>query len=126
MALPRPSGRPLSVTVSPLRSDELSDLMAGPAAVVCVTDLDAEMTLSDRRLRDLFGLTGAEAGVAKALFEGMSTREAAENLGVSFFTVRAHLRNICDKTGTRSQVDLARLLSRLGLPGEMESDAVRH
>ena len=64
------------------------------------------------RLRDLFGLSPAEPRVALALFEGLDTREAAEQLGVSFHTVRGYLTRIFAKTQTSSQVDLARLMMR--------------
>jgi DNA-binding CsgD family transcriptional regulator/PAS domain-containing protein len=114
MAVPRASGRALSLHVTPVRADIIYETMCGPSALVSVTDLEAGMDLPECRLRDLFGLTRAEVGVARALFEGQTTREAAESLGVSFFTVRAHLARICEKTQTRGQVDLARLLMRVG------------
>ena len=114
MSVPRHSGRPLSLTVAPVRNDSMCDSIHGPSALICITDLEAGMELPERRLHELFGLTRAEVAVAKALFEGMTTREAAGSLGVSFFTVRAHLARICEKTQTRGQVDLARLLMRVG------------
>ncbi|HEY7851612.1 MAG TPA: helix-turn-helix transcriptional regulator [Caulobacteraceae bacterium] len=114
MAVERADGLPLSLSVAPVRADLVCEMMNGPSALICVTDLEAGMDLPERRLHELFGLTRAEAAVAKALFEGMTTHEAAERLGVSFFTVRAHLARICEKTRTRGQVDLARLLMRVG------------
>jgi DNA-binding CsgD family transcriptional regulator len=114
MSVPREEGLPLSLAVAPVRSDALCEMMNGPSALIWVSDLEADVKLPERRLHDLFGLTRAETAVAMALFEGMTTREAADRLGISFFTVRAHLARICEKTQTRGQVDLARLLMRVG------------
>jgi len=113
MALSSPGRRlPLSVLVAPVRSERLSVFGVAPAVVVCVTDLEAGVNLPEQRLRDLFGLSPAETRVALALFEGLDPRQAAERLGVSFYTVRGHLVRIFDKTGTAGQVDLARLMMR--------------
>ena len=106
MALVSPKRRlPLSVTVAPVRSERFSMLMNGPAVMVCVTDLEAAVSLPEQRLRDLFGLSRAEARVALALFEGADPRAAAAKLEVSFHTVRGHLVRIFDKTQTTGQVD---------------------
>jgi DNA-binding CsgD family transcriptional regulator len=62
-------------------------------------------------LRDLHGLTEAEAKVASALFMGRSTKEAALSLGISVNTVKAHLKGIFRKCGVRSQAELSQLLA---------------
>jgi DNA-binding CsgD family transcriptional regulator/PAS domain-containing protein len=113
MALAAPSGRiPLSVTVTPARSDYHSVFHSGPAVIVCVTDLHAQVSLPEQRLYDLFGLSRAEARVAVALFEGLDPREVAERLNLSVYTVRGHLIRIFEKTGAHGQVELARLMMR--------------
>ncbi len=114
LALPSPSGpTPLSAIVAPIRSQSLPIFQAGRRAVVCITDLEAGMTLPAERLRALFGLTPVEARVALTLLEGASPKEAAAELGVSFHTVRVHLAHLFDKTGTRRQSELVRLLMRV-------------
>src|SRR5208337_1679644 len=86
MAVRRPDGRaPLSLTVAPAQSDRLALFNTGPTAVVCVSDPEAPQSVSEVQLREVFGLTPAQAKVAVALFEGRSAREAAEALGLSFF-----------------------------------------
>jgi DNA-binding CsgD family transcriptional regulator len=85
----------------------------GPAVIVCVTDTEAEVRLPAQRLRDLFGLTLAEARTALAIFEGATLKEAAETLGVSRFTVQNHLARVFEKTGTNRQSALVRLLMRV-------------
>jgi DNA-binding CsgD family transcriptional regulator/PAS domain-containing protein len=113
MALDNPDGlRPLSVTVTPTGPEYAAPLLSGPGVMVCVTDLDANASLPEQRLRDLFDLTPAETRVAAALFEGLEPRMAAERLDISVWTVRRHLAQIFEKTRTNSQVELARLMMR--------------
>jgi DNA-binding CsgD family transcriptional regulator len=81
-------------------------------AMVCIADLQSEVSVSEEQLQDLFGLTRAEARVALALFDGLDPQGAARRLGLSVFTVRGHLVHIFEKTGAHSQVELARLMLR--------------
>jgi DNA-binding CsgD family transcriptional regulator len=64
---------------------------------------------SENELRDLFGLTPAEARVACRLV-GETVDEVAEALGVGVATVRTHVQHLLAKTGTRRQSELVRLL----------------
>jgi DNA-binding CsgD family transcriptional regulator len=104
--------RPLSLTVAPLTSERAA-IAQGPWVLVCVTDLDAAVRLPEARLRQLYGLTGAEARVAMALFEGASPREIADAADVSFSTVRNQITRIYEKTQTHRQAELVRLMMRL-------------
>ena len=52
------------------------------------------------------------AALAALLLEGVDLREAAERLGVGLWTVRAHLQQIFEKTGTHRQAELVSLLFR--------------
>jgi DNA-binding CsgD family transcriptional regulator len=114
MALPSPQrDASLSVMVAPLPATSVALLGEGPAVIVCVTDTEAEVRLPAQRLRDLFGLTFAEARTALAIFEGATLKEAAENLGVSRFTVQNHLARVFEKTGTNRQSALVRLMMRV-------------
>jgi DNA-binding CsgD family transcriptional regulator len=115
-AMPLPTGtrrRPLSVTVSPLRGDRASLFPGSTAVVVIVTDLDATTTLPEKELRDLFGLTLAEARVALAVAEDLDAAAIAERFGVGMPTVRTHLSRIFDKTETAGRASLSHLLTRL-------------
>jgi DNA-binding CsgD family transcriptional regulator len=64
-------------------------------------------------LRDLFGLTRAEAEVAQALAGGASKRAVAAARGLRETTVRTQVRAVLDKTGTAKLRDLEQLLARL-------------
>lgn len=113
MAVPSPGRRvPLSLTVAPLRSERFEFLRDRLAAIVCVTDPRSAASLPQQTLRDLFGLTPAEAKVAMSVFEGLTSKEAAETLGLSIHTVRVQLARIFEKTGTNRQAELVRLMMR--------------
>ena len=64
-------------------------------------------------LIDTFGLTPSEARVAASLMAGLSTTEICRHSNLGRETVRTHLRAVFRKTGVRSQVQLAALLTRL-------------
>lgn len=61
-------------------------------------------------MRELFGLTPGEARIAAALGEGQSLQEITRRFGISYHTVRTHVRQIFAKTGVRRQAALVRLL----------------
>jgi DNA-binding CsgD family transcriptional regulator len=63
-------------------------------------------------LREDLGLTRAEAAVAAEILEADGLQAVADRLGVSLATVRTHLAHVFDKTGTRRQAELVRLLLR--------------
>lgn len=113
IALPRPGAlRPLSVIVAPIRAEHAFPLCEGPAVMVCITDLDAGVTLPEQHVRELFSLTPSEARLALTLFEGFDPRQAADHLDLSITTVRTQLRSIFAKTETSGQVELARVMLR--------------
>jgi DNA-binding CsgD family transcriptional regulator len=64
-----------------------------------------------------FRLSAAELRVLAVVIEvGGSVPEIAEALGVSEPTVKSHLRRLFDKTGTRRQADLVRLVAGYSNP----------
>ncbi|MGV9325171.1 helix-turn-helix domain-containing protein [Streptosporangium sandarakinum] len=64
-------------------------------------------------------LTGTERAVCDLVSQGLTNRQAAEQMFVSEHTVAFHLRQIFRKLGVRSRVELARLaaLSAAGPDG---------
>ncbi|MDR0780938.1 MAG: helix-turn-helix transcriptional regulator [Pseudomonadales bacterium] len=64
-------------------------------------------------LRELYELSPAETRVALLLFQNSDLPGIARDLSISMGTVRDHLHRIFNKTGTRSQADLIRLLAGL-------------
>ena len=104
--------RPLSLIISPMRGDRAALFPSGPAVMVCATDLEANVSLPEQQLRELFGLTPAEGRVALALLEGLEPAQAARRLGLGLPTVRTHLAHVFDKTETTGQVALTSLMVR--------------
>jgi len=103
-------GRPLQVLVSPLRSEALFLGNGTPAAAIFITDPERKPLLPAQWLRQLYGLTQAEARLAQLLLEGFDLKESAEQLHVLVSTVRSQLKSIFAKTETNRQSELLRLL----------------
>ena len=102
-------GPGLSIAVSPLAC-MASWSGRSPVAFVLLSDPRADSRRPEAMLRELFGLTAAEARVADRLMTGDSPEQAAEALGISITTVRWHLAALYRKTDTNRQAELVRLL----------------
>ncbi len=63
-------------------------------------------------LQGLYHLTPAEARLAHALCEGLSLREAAEALCITYGTARTRLKAVFGKTGTHRQAALVECIRR--------------
>jgi DNA-binding CsgD family transcriptional regulator len=112
--LPRAAGRPLTARITPLGRLARERLGLGmPAAAVFIDDPDSLPRPSAELLREIFGLSGAEARLVALLAEGRTLAAAADELRVSRETLRTLLRRVFDKTGTRRQSELMALVARL-------------
>jgi DNA-binding CsgD family transcriptional regulator len=76
---------------------------------VFVSDPETQITQAEV-LRTLYGLTPAEAAVASLLAEGKSVKEIADHTTVRENTVRMHLKKVFDKTGTKRQAELVKIV----------------
>ncbi len=86
-----------------------------PSNVLClVAPLDRRRIATANQLMDLFGLSAAEARLARALCHGDSLEEYATDQGLKLPTVKTQLRSIFSKTGTERQSSLVRVIS--GVP----------
>lgn len=114
VSLQRPSGRsPLSLLVA--ASDPTADapstgLPGVVTSAVFIGDPDQRGPSAAWLLRELHGLTRAEARLTQSLLEGHSIESAAAVLGISRNTARTHLKRVFSKTGTCRQADLVSLL----------------
>src|SRR5690625_716646 len=109
MALPRPdcSGEIMLVICSlPAQNAERTK------AVVFISDPARQPAPPEHMMASLFGLTPAEAQVAKGLVAGRRTADIARDLKISQTTVAFHLRNLFEKTATNRQVDLVALVMK--------------
>ncbi|CAB3785952.1 hypothetical protein LMG28688_02153 [Paraburkholderia caffeinitolerans] len=91
-------------------SDWSEDNRRRPATVLFLRDPDRKSQRSQEIVRKLFDLTPAETSLALLLTNGLTLEEAAEELGISKNTARAHLRSIFSKTGVTRQATLVRIL----------------
>ncbi len=105
--LPRPNQLPLMLMVAPVR---IGAGQAHGAALVFVFDPDYTPSLTADRVRKLFGLTDAEAGLAVALCGGRTLDDIARERTVSLNTIKTQLKSIFAKTGTNRQTELVSLL----------------
>jgi DNA-binding CsgD family transcriptional regulator/PAS domain-containing protein len=111
MSVSRPSEkRPLAVLVAPLRTEDTIFEMPHVCAIVFVSDPEQEPRLPLDALSDLYHLTPQQTALVRRLAAGDTLDAAGEELGITRNTARTHLRLIFDKTGVRSQTQLARLL----------------
>ncbi len=110
-SLVRPGGlRPLSLLISPVRTPIHSTAWDEPAAVLFIGDPEHSGDIDEARLRQIYGLTGAEARIAALLARGYRLDEIAQMLDVAYETTRKHLKQIFGKTGTGRQADLVRMV----------------
>jgi DNA-binding CsgD family transcriptional regulator len=99
-------GTPMQLVLKPMHAGEAA---AGPACWVLATIERVQMTRGDA-LRRRFRFTQTQARLAEMLCQGMRPASAAEALGVKISTVRTHVGEMYEKTGTHSQAQLVALL----------------
>lgn len=94
----------------------VSGHLAG-CAMITITDRGAGSGRGNlaAHLRSLYALTRAEGEVAAALADGLSIDEIADARGSSPNTVRAQVKQVLAKTGTRRQSEVVALVLRLSL-----------
>lgn len=89
-------------------------------AILCgVTPLDRRRFATAGQLMELFGLSGAEARLTRALCQGDSVEEYARDHCLKLPTVRTQIRSVFAKTGTERQATLIRLIA--GIPVAREN-----
>jgi DNA-binding CsgD family transcriptional regulator/PAS domain-containing protein len=115
---PRPSGNPsYLVSIRPLPARRHDSAMESAAdIIVFVRDPLTDTTAALQVLRDAFGLTEAEAKLARAVQSGVSMSDYARVHAVSIATVYTHMRSIKEKTGCSRQAELIRKLNGLQVP----------
>lgn len=110
------SSGPLVCLVMPMAPEHvrlpLSPLSAGQSALILVRDPSQAPRSNVNILRQLFGLTTAEARLMGELSSGKSLEEISEERNVRYGTLRAQLRAVMSKTDTRRQGALVALATR--------------
>ena len=105
LSLEADGGVPMQIT---LRAMTGGDTMGTPCWVMATIDRVVQTRTDAMRRR--FRFTRTQARLAEMLCEGMRPTHAAEALGVKISTVRTHVGQMYEKTGTHSQAQLVALL----------------
>ncbi|HEY8518170.1 MAG TPA: helix-turn-helix transcriptional regulator [Candidatus Binatia bacterium] len=116
----RSGRRPYAVLVSPLRIRSSELAIDPPRAIAILIDPEQKLAGAEELLAQLYGLTPAEASIARLLADGHSVSEICDQLQGTANTTRTYIKRLFSKTGTRSQAGLVRLV--LQLTGQLRRD----
>lgn len=108
----------LAVHVIPVRAPErgvVEALLADVVAIAVVTSSQVGGPADPALVRDLLGLTLAEARLTALVGVGLAPREAGERLGITEETARTTLKRVFQKTGVTRQSELSALLARMAV-----------
>ena len=86
-------------------------LQTRAAFIVLIFAPNQRREIAPEVLKELYGLTPAQADVACTLYEGRSVEATATALGLSLNTVRSHLKQIFSKCEVQTQAELQHLLA---------------
>lgn len=107
MLVSRPSGRrPYVLHLSPIHR------FGAPLAIAVISDSDTRSAESEGFLASLYGLTPAQARLARGLLDGETLETLSRRDAVSRNTLRAHLVQLFAKTDTHRQAELVCRLMR--------------
>jgi DNA-binding CsgD family transcriptional regulator len=112
----RADAQPLLVRVVPVRGPRDLFGVSGSARAIFVTTPEQRRLPTAKTLREIYGITPAEARVVLALARGATLREIASELGTSVATVRTQVKSALEKTRTRRQAELVALVHSLAPP----------
>ncbi len=108
--LSRSSDRePFEILVTPLRTATLPESLAvhrHASAMLLIADLDEGVGIEAAALRQMHGLTAAEARLTLQLLLGRDLPTAAAALGISVHTAKTLLKRAFIRTGTNRQSEL--------------------
>jgi DNA-binding CsgD family transcriptional regulator len=109
ITVPRPSGKPLSILVVPVNTNEPNGTIL-PRSVVFLGDPELHAEPDQSLLAKLFGFTPAESKVASLVMQGNTVEDVAAKLHISPHTTRNHLKRLFSKTNTKRQGELVHML----------------
>jgi hypothetical protein len=114
--LPRPSGSSpyqLMMSAVPLSSWSLAVSPSDRMILVYINDPQKKLQPTEEQLKNLYGLTTAQARVAVGLYAADNIVTLSEDINISINTARSHLRAIYAKTGAKNQTELIKLLTTI-------------
>jgi GAF domain-containing protein len=105
----RPSDRPAYVAlVAPLPSTEDILQRTRRGILIVIHDPSRRIVSTVQRLAHVLQVRLGAAKVVEALLAGIELKDYSEREGISMNTVKFHLKTAFERTGSRSQADLAR------------------
>lgn len=113
-----PEGGRYIISLSPLAMDPTLQPPSGPVdeaqwLVVSIKPTLSDLHICPKRLVKIFDLTPAEANLVVALAQGLSLQDYAVLERRKISTVRWHLQNVFERTETRSQAQLIRMVASI-------------
>jgi DNA-binding CsgD family transcriptional regulator len=111
LRLTRSNGQRLVATVTPVRANR--GALKNECVLIAIRDAWAPRRIEPEKIAMVFDLSRAESRLVAKLFEGHTLRGAAEQLGLSYHTVRTQLANALAKAGFSRQSDLMLRVARL-------------
>ena len=109
LAMEVEGGAPLQLTLRAMSAGDAAQEGAHAGCWLLATIERVQLTRTDA-MRRRFRFTQTQARLAEMLCEGMRPTHAAEALGVKISTVRTHVGQMYEKTGTHTQAQLVALL----------------
>ena len=108
-----------SVTLTPLPKHSVPSVADEAEGALClIVPLDHRRMATTHQLMQLFGLSPAEARLARALVAGDTLEFYAAENGLKLSTVKCQLHGVFEKTGADRQAALVRLIA--GIPAVRE------
>jgi|AraplaMF_Col_mMF_1032025.scaffolds.fasta_scaffold00103_53 DNA-binding CsgD family transcriptional regulator/PAS domain-containing protein len=115
----RNDGPPLKILVAPLPEPQSNGIGGSGGAMILIDDPERNAAPAIEALKGLFGLTTAEARLARRLAHGDSTApEIAAEFSLSPQTIRTQMKSIHRKMDVSHQAEISAIISRLGVLGQ--------
>jgi DNA-binding CsgD family transcriptional regulator/PAS domain-containing protein len=119
LRIARHEGPALKILVAPLPEAQHAGLGGAGGAMILIDDPARSAAPAIEALKALFGLTGAEARLARRMAHGDSTvPEIAAEFALSPQTIRTQMKSIHRKMDVSHQAEISATISRLGLLGQ--------
>lgn len=120
-----PGSTSFALFVAPLvkaTTDSILSNHGSQCYLIFVIDLSDEPVVKTELLSKALGITWTEALLARALFENKTLSDYADERKISTHTARVQLKSLMQKTETKRQTELMRLLTKMFAVFDLEAD----
>ncbi len=98
-------GKRQRILVVPLVSDDTDSYFPSDAAVLFICGTES-LKLTCHQVSSFYGMTNSEANLVIKLVDGMSVKDSARALGITYSTARTYLKQVYAKLGIKRQSEL--------------------